>query len=141
VVELYCGFLSRGLATSTALVPPCANALGPVDPSGLTYWVGQITAGTQTRAQVALNFYNSPEFQNDGALVVDAYIAALNRDPDYAGFVYWTNQLKQGVTQLTMLNTFITSPEFIAVYGSTTNTQFVTLVYQNVLGRLPDTKA
>jgi hypothetical protein len=142
VSELYCGFLSRGSTTATFLVPPCTNAVGPIDSSGLTYWVGQITTlggGPSARAQVALNFFNSPEFQTDAALAIDAYITALNRDPDYAGFTYWTNQLKQGVTQLTMLNTFITSAEFTAIYGSTTNTQFVTLVYQNVLNRAPDT--
>ena len=143
VAELYCGFLDRGNAAITFLSPACSNALGAIDQSGLNYWVGLIppsgTAQIQSRAQVALSFYNSAEFQTSGAQVVDAYIGALNRDPDYAGFTFWTNQLKQGVTQLTMLNTFITSPEFTAIYGNTTNTQFVTLVYQNVLGRSPDT--
>jgi hypothetical protein len=140
VAELYCGFLSRGLTTSTALIPPCSNALGTIDSGGLTYWTGLLAAGTQTRAQVGLSFFNSTEFQGDGALVVTAYIGAFNRDPDYAGFTYWMNQIKQGLAnQSTMLATFITSPEFLAIYGSTTNTQFVTLVYQNVLGRAPDT--
>jgi len=139
VAEMYCGFLSRGSATAAFLAPPCANALVAIDSSGLAYWVGQITSGALTEAQVALSFYNSAEFQQSGTLAIDAYIGALNRDPDYAGFTYWQNQLKQGVTQLTMLNTFITSPEFFAIYGSTTDTQFVTLVYQNVLGRAPDT--
>ena len=33
---------------------------------------------------------------------------------------------------------FASSPEFIATYGSLNNSDFVTLVYQNVLGRAPD---
>ena len=41
------------------------------------------------------------------------------------------------VTQLA--DFFATSPEFQATYGSLNNTQFVTLLYNNVLGRAPDT--
>jgi serralysin len=33
---------------------------------------------------------------------------------------------------------FIDSPEFQATYGNTTDTQFITLLYQNVLNRAPD---
>ncbi|HQX64137.1 MAG TPA: DUF4214 domain-containing protein [Thermomicrobiales bacterium] len=35
-------------------------------------------------------------------------------------------------------NAFAASPEFVATYGPLDNTQFVTLVYQNVFERAPD---
>ena len=38
----------------------------------------------------------------------------------------------------TISQAFAGSPEFIGTYGSLNNSQFVTLVYQNVLGRAPD---
>ena len=47
--------------------------------------------------------------------------------------------VRNGTVTLTQLADFFTaSPEFIALYGALDNTQFVTLLYANVLGRVPD---
>ena len=66
------------------------------------------------------------------------YGAAFNRTPDQSGFTYWVGANDKGASVVSIANAFVTSPEFIKTYGNTTNTQYVDLLYQNVLGRQPD---
>ena len=109
------------------------------EPGGLNYWAGIVSTGSLTRAQVAAAFFHSPEFEQTGMSVIKNYIAVLGRDPEYAGWLYWFTQIHNGASANAVLNAFIASPEFHTTYGSLSNNQFVTLVYQNVLGRAPDT--
>ncbi len=68
------------------------------------------------------------------------YQATLNRAPDAAGHEGWTQYVGEGTGSLTQAAAgFVGSAEFQAAYGSLDNTGFVTLLYQNVLGRAPDT--
>jgi uncharacterized protein DUF4214 len=105
--------------------------------AGIAYWTNQITSGLQTRAQVIDSFFNSPEFQTVTP-VARLYFAYFLRIPDYEGLLYWVNQSRSGVSLDSISQSFAQSPEFIARYGSLSNEAFVTLVYQNVLGRAPD---
>jgi V8-like Glu-specific endopeptidase len=70
------------------------------------------------------------------------YKAAFNRDPqsgDKKGLGYWIKQLDDGTTPLDVANRFIDSNEFRTLYGTNpTNEQFLTKLYQNVLGRQPE---
>ena len=66
------------------------------------------------------------------------YGAALGRAPDPEGLAGWTHALNAGESLQAAANSFVTSAEFQNVYGSLTDTQFVTLLYANVLHRLPD---
>ncbi len=66
------------------------------------------------------------------------YRAHLQREPDANGFAFWLNQRARGVSLLDMIAEFQSSTEFVRIYGSLNNTQFVTLIYNNVLGRNPD---
>jgi len=66
------------------------------------------------------------------------YRATLGREPDVVGFESWANALGHGTSVVSAASQFLASPEFQAVYGALNNTQFVTLLYQNVLGRTPD---
>ena len=108
------------------------------EPNGLAFWVGNLNAGG-VRKDVAYQFFASAEFQQTGNFVLSVYIAVLGRDPDFGGWLFWLNNLNGGVPRATMVQQFINSPEFVLIYGSLNNTQFVQLVYQNVLGRPPDT--
>ena len=117
VTRLYNGFLGRA-----------------PDTNGLNYWASQVPP----MAQVVLAFYSSAEFQQNGAIIIKTYIAALGRDPDFAGFSYWRSALQNGLSQQVLLNLFLASPEFTQTYGGLTDTGFVILVYQNVLGRPAD---
>jgi sugar lactone lactonase YvrE len=109
------------------------------DPAGIQGWVGLIVAGTYTRPQVIDAFLRSQEFSGSVAPVVRLYFATFLRVPDYAGLTFNAGLVKSGTITLTQLADFFTaSPEFAATYGALDNTQFVTLLYSNVLGRAPD---
>lgn len=67
------------------------------------------------------------------------YQAAFDRTPDQAGLSHNVNLMDQGLSIFEMANAFIASQEFQNTYGSNINdTQFLTLLYQNVLNRAPD---
>ena len=70
------------------------------------------------------------------------YQAAFNRTPDTSGLGYWIKELDAGKGDLAWVaNNFIISSEFKVTYGSpasVSDTQFITLLYNNVLHRNPD---
>ncbi len=77
---------------------------------------------------------------NDAAAqVYRLYLATLDRGPDSGGLSYWTGLLDKGAANLqAVANSLVTSGEFTSTYGAVNNTQFVTLLYNNVLDRAPD---
>ena len=67
------------------------------------------------------------------------YKAAFNRTPDEGGLGYWIGQMDLGKTLVEVSAGFIDSDEFRASYGTNpSNGEFLTKVYNNVLGRDPD---
>ncbi|HEX5735108.1 MAG TPA: DUF4214 domain-containing protein [Blastocatellia bacterium] len=108
------------------------------DPEGITFWTGQLNANTLNRAQVIEQFFNSNEFQIGTAPITRLYMAYFLRIPDYEGLQWWLNQYRNGQSLPSISAEFAGSSEFINRYGSLNNADFVTLVYQNVLGRAPD---
>lgn len=67
------------------------------------------------------------------------YKAVFGREPDVNGHQYWVTQLASSAkTHAEIAKGFMGSPEFQNTYGTTTDVEFVTLLYQNVLGRAPD---
>jgi hypothetical protein len=124
------------------------------DPAGLSGWVSALNSGTQTQAQVLVGFSESPENQNDtagslvngvwvaneqAASVARLYYSTFDRAPDAAGLIGWTNALESGALSLTQeASAFMASAEYFERYGTPSNGAFVTLLYNNVLGRQPD---
>ncbi|MFP7672417.1 DUF4214 domain-containing protein [Marivita sp. S0852] len=98
----------------------------------------------------ALQFNDTPfalaSFTNVSALsdsdmlaFSELYVAYFNRAPDAAGLLYWGSRLADGMSMQDIARQFFDQPETQALYGSTgANTQFVTAVYSNILGRPPD---
>lgn len=87
----------------------------------------------------------------DGNLILDAlpsvattqayrlYKTAFDREPDFEGLGYWINEMDTGFTLNDVASSFIASVEFKSLYGNTpSNTDFVRLLYNNVLDRDPD---
>lgn len=70
--------------------------------------------------------------------IVRLYSAYFGRRPDATGFAYWLALYQDGVGLEEISENFVLSAEFRNTYGTTTNEQFVFLVYQNVLGRNPN---
>ncbi len=70
------------------------------------------------------------------------YKAAFNRDPsngDAKGLGYWIGQIDKGMDLIEVSARFVDSKEFRDLYGTNpTNAQFLTKLYQNVLGRDPE---
>ncbi|NTJ65083.1 DUF4214 domain-containing protein [Agrobacterium rhizogenes] len=69
------------------------------------------------------------------------YHAALGRDPDATGFQSFTSRLQSGTSDMQIMAELIGSPEFAQKYGTLTDLQFATLMYQNALGRAPEAGA
>ncbi len=108
------------------------------DAGGLTHWTGQVANGVQSRGSVIESFFNSAEFQGTISPVARLYFAYFLRVPDYDGINFWINFYRSGNALESVSNYFTQSAEFQSAYGALNNTQFVTLVYNNVLGRAPD---
>jgi hypothetical protein len=92
----------------------------------------------QSREQLTINFLNSAEFNGAGRFVAGLYVGLLNRDAEYGGWLFQRDALARGFTNHdTMVSTFITGAEFQLKFGPLTNSQFVTLMYTQILGRVP----
>jgi hypothetical protein len=70
------------------------------------------------------------------------YKAAFGRNPtisDQVGLGFWVTKMEQGMDQLDVAARFVDSPEFRSLYGTNpSNAEFLTRLYQNVLGRAPE---
>ena len=67
------------------------------------------------------------------------YNAVFGRAPDLNGHQSWMIELLSGSMTLDEIaGLFVESAEFELTYGDANNEEFVTLLYENVLGRLPD---
>jgi hypothetical protein len=108
------------------------------DAAGIAFWVGQLNANALTRPQVIEAFFFSTEFQAYAPAIIRLYFATFLRIPDYAGLAFWVNSYRGGTSLAAIAEQFTLSQEFQNTYGSLNNTDFVTLLYNNVLGRAPD---
>jgi hypothetical protein len=118
------------------------------DPIGVTNWVTQLNSGLVTRAQVADAFFVDPRFQTNALFIAQCYLGVLQRDPDFAGWEGILNLMTGGASQATTLAGFLNTPDSQAIWGSmscvngaagcSTDAAYVTLLYQNLLGRAPD---
>jgi hypothetical protein len=106
--------------------------------AGISFWTTQMDTGAQPRDRMVETFFNSAEFQGVIAPVTRLYFAYFLRIPDYDGLNYWIGQSRSGVPLAAISDAFAASPEFQQRYGSLSNAQFVSLVYQNILGRPAD---
>ena len=74
----------------------------------------------------------------NAASIARMYYTVLGRGPEFAGAHYWVEEVMEGrnLSIRDLAPGFYTSPEFRARYGeNTTDQQFVSLLYRNVLGR------
>jgi Tol biopolymer transport system component len=114
------------------------------DAGGLAANVNALNAGALTRTQIVTGFSESAEFTAGTSPTLHAgqvyrlYGATLARAPDAGGFEGWTDQMGGGRGLVDIAAGFVNSAEFQARYGNQDNAGFVTLLYQNVLGRAPD---
>lgn len=68
--------------------------------------------------------------------VVRLYSAYFLRAPDASGIDFWIREYSENNRTLAEMSEFFSdSTEFLGLYGSLNNRQFVDLIYQNILGR------
>ncbi|HYI60920.1 MAG TPA: DUF4214 domain-containing protein [Acidimicrobiales bacterium] len=102
-------------------------------------WAADIISGQLDGDGLIRTFLNTEEFQDRGPEVLRAYRALLGRAADLPGYDYWYGRLASGTSLETMASSFSNSSEFHGLYDGLTNGQFVDAIYQNILGRAPDT--
>ena len=113
-----------------------------LDSASLNEWVGFLNSGVVTRAQIVESLMNSDEFRGRLNPIVRLYTAYFKRLPDYDGLMYWLDRMHPrsgtGSNLMHVSEAFAQSNEFVQMYGQLNNTAFITRVYQNVLGRIPE---
>lgn len=72
------------------------------------------------------------------APVTRLYSAYFLRPPDTSGLNFWVSRSRNGMRLYAISSNFAASSEFKRRYGSLSDTDFVKLIYQNVLARKPD---
>jgi len=102
-------------------------------------WVG-VLDGIGGQAAVAADILNSTEARDD--LVVSWYQTYLGRTPSSTDISYWVTGLGS-VTEEQVLSQILGSTEFYSDaqnkgYGGTANQNYVTALYEDLLGRAPD---
>ena len=99
--------------------------------------------GTKTVANYSgLSFADGKAMVDSSGAAVELdrlYGAAYNRAGDLAGLQSWTNDLHTGTTIAAAADAFATSMEFLTKNGALNNSDFVSTLYNNVLGRVGDT--
>jgi hypothetical protein len=86
-----------------------------------------------------LDGYMDYSTTDPAAQVYRLYEGVLDRAPDPEGLAGWVDAIGSGTSLQTVANDFVASSEFQNIYGTLSNTAFVTQLYENVLHRAPDT--
>lgn len=119
VADLYFAFLGRY----------------PTD-AELAFHLGNLPATGRTG--LASNFLNSAEFNLVGRFVAGLYVGILNRDAEYAGWLFQRNAVATGfTTPAALVGAFINSAEFQLNNAGINNDNFVRLLYRQILLREP----
>ncbi|MFZ6743557.1 DUF4214 domain-containing protein [Undibacterium sp. JH2W] len=109
------------------------------DQQTVDLYASRLDSGLLTRAGVEYNFLIAPDYSQASEQIVRLYLAAFNRIPDTDGFLFWMGVHRNGGANSQIADVFAHSEEFTAKYGANlSNTQFLDLIYQNVLGRKAD---
>ena len=71
----------------------------------------------------------------DQAVIARLYDGILDRNADATGLQFWWGQHDAGTSLSSIASSLLSSPEFTAAHSSLSSTDFVGLLYQNLLGR------
>lgn len=107
------------------------------DVASLRQWVYQLDTGT-TRSGMVAWLMNSQEAFMKGRFTASLYQTLLGRPADMGGYLGFTGLLETGVPEAQVAADFVFSGEFVQRFGVLSDTQFVTVMYENILLREPD---
>ncbi len=116
-------------AGSTTIVQPSAARPG----TSATPLPGTVAAARSLTDVLAASDYSVSD-----AKTLRLYRAFFDRDPDVTGAAYWITQSRLGASPESLAWSFANSPEFLSRYGQVEGPRFLTLMFENMLGRTPD---
>ncbi len=80
------------------------------DPSGVNYWVAQLSGGAKTKQGMIRDFFYSYEF--NAKYVQEQYQQILARGTDSSGEQYWVGQLQHDLDRMKLTSNLLDSDEF-----------------------------
>ena len=93
---------------------------------------------SKSRSDFLLSFFNQEEFNQGGRFIAGLYVGILNRDAEYSGWLFQRSALATGIVkQDPLVSNFLNSQEFNLKFGALSNSDFVKLMYRNILLREP----
>src|SRR5438105_3853187 len=104
-------------------------------PADVAAWVNPLNAGL-TPTDIASRFTASPESQSN--FVLDNYNNYLHRSAAGSDISGWVNAMQAGLSEEAVSASFLSSDEYYLKQGGN-NTGWLTGLYQDLLGRAPDT--
>lgn len=110
------------------------------DQAGLAYWSNLIYSGAMDGADVASAFLTTSEFSGQVGPLVKLYYTVFNRLPDASGLLFWLGAARGGQGLEQIAGEFMQTTEFQQQYGGKTLSQAISIAYQHVLGRTPDSQ-
>lgn len=108
------------------------------DSAGLSYWAAALQSGEMSASEITEQFITSSEHDQLVEPVARVYLATFNRAPDASGLAHWVGAYREGVALDEIVQGFMSSAEYQTIYGQTSNIEFITLMYQNALNRVPE---
>jgi hypothetical protein len=108
------------------------------DSGALSTFSSALTAGTASHGSVVSTLVTSAEFNTYVAPGARLYLAALLRVPDQPGLDNWVAYLRAGNSLQSAADAILASQEFTNRYGALSNSDYVSALYLNVLGRQAD---
>jgi len=109
------------------------------DAAGQAFWTNEITkcgadaaCVNRRRVDVSAAFFVESEFQETGGFLIRSYLTALNRRITYNEFLRDQSRLADlGGNKLAFLEEFVQRPEFVALYATVNNAQYVDALNAN----------
>ncbi len=107
-------------------------------PAEVNYWLPTITSDPAQKGVLIDSLAADEQISGLTNQMSRLYEAYFDRSPDLSGLEYWRYLRSQDVPLLEVSVNFAASREFELRYGATSNNQFITLAYRNILKREPD---
>jgi len=134
------------LTTAPVGAAPAADGADAVDGAelvpanaGARSAAGQVARTTTGNAEIDLPEFTITPCPEITDSIVRLYSAYFLRAPDEGGFDFWLDVSSNGTWSLPRMSAhFSQSAEFLDTYGSISDSDFINLIYINVLGRAAD---
>jgi len=110
------------------------------DDDGVNFWTGLVSSGALSQAEVLEAFLEAGEYQDFVQLLLLSYYAVFDTLPTSEERTDLLAQLRSGTALESIVAGFLASATFAERFGTElSDADFVTRLYQVILGREPDT--